>query len=60
MIFLFLALSLVITGLVNELRSSSSQLGWSIINLTATPLINFALISITLLRLFSKTKFIKS
>ena len=59
-VFGFVALSSITSGWLMNCSSSSSQLGWNIINLTATPLIIFALISITLLRFFNKSKFIKS
>ena len=59
-VFGFVALSSITSGWLMNCSSSSSQLGWSIINLTATPLIIFALISIGLLRLSDETKFTKS
>ncbi len=58
-VFGFVALSSIASGWLMNCSSSSSQLGWNIVNLTATPLIIFALISIALLRLFNKIKFIK-
>ncbi len=59
-VFGFVALSSITSGWLMNCSSSSSQLGWSIINLTSTPLIIFALISVTLLPLFNETKSIKS
>ena len=59
-VFGFVALSSITSGWLMNCSSSSSQLGWSIINLTSTPLIIFALISVGLLRLFNETKFIKN
>ena len=59
-VFGFVALSSITSGWLMNCSSSSLQLGWSIINLTATPLIIFALISIVLLHMFNETKFKKS
>ncbi len=59
-VFGFVAVSSITSGWLMNCSSNSSQLGWNIINLTATPLIIFALISITLLHLFDNSKFIKS
>ena len=59
-VFGFVALSSITSGWLMNCSSNSSQLGWNIINLTATPLIIFALISITLLHLFDNSKSIKS
>ncbi|MDC3090585.1 MFS transporter [Paracoccaceae bacterium] len=59
-VFGFVALSSITSGWLMNCSSSSSQLGWNIINLTATPLIIFALISITILSLFDRSKFVKS
>jgi MFS family permease len=59
-VFGFVALSSITSGWLMNCSSSSSQMGWSIINLTSTPLIIFALISVTLLPLFNETKSIKS
>ncbi len=59
-VFGFVALSSITSGWLMNCSSNSSQLGWNIINLTATPLIIFALISIILLSLFDRSKFVKS
>ena len=45
-VFGFVALSSVTSGWLMNCSASSSQLGWEVVNLTATPLVIFALISL--------------
>ena len=45
-VFGFVALSSVTSGWIMNCSASSSQLGWVVVNLTATPLVIFALISL--------------
>ena len=59
-VFGFVALSSITSGWLMNCSANSSQLGWNIINLTATPLVVFALISIFLLYLFDRSKLKKS
>ncbi len=46
-VFGFVALSSVTSGWLMNCSASSSQLGWAVVNLTATPLVIFALISLS-------------
>ena len=55
-VFGFVALSSITSGWLMNCSASSSQLGWEIINLTTTPLVIFALISIVLLWIANVTK----
>ena len=48
-VFGFVALSSVTSGWIMNCSASSSQLGWEVVNLTATPLVIFALISLVCL-----------
>ena len=59
-VFGFVALSSITSGWLMNCSTNSSQLGWKIINLTATPLVIFALVSITLLSLVNRSKLIKN
>ena len=59
-VFGFVALSSITSGWLMNCSANSSQLGWKIINLTATPLVIFALVSITLLSLVNRSKLIKN
>ena len=45
-VFGFVALSSVTSGWLMNCSANSSQLGWKVVNLTATPLVIFALISL--------------
>ena len=45
-VFGFVALSSVTSGWLMNCSANSSQLGWEVVNLTATPLVIFALISL--------------
>ena len=55
-VFGFVALSSITSGWLMNCSTKSSQLGWEIINLTATPLLIFALISIICLWIANVTK----
>ena len=55
-VFGFVALSSITSGWLMNCSTKSSQLGWEIINLTATPLLIFALISIICLWIANITK----
>ena len=55
-VFGFVALSSITSGWLMNCSTNSSQLGWKIINLTASPLIFFALISVILLHLIDRSK----
>ena len=59
-VFGFVALSSITSGWLMNCSANSSQLGWKIINLTATPLVVFALISIVLLHLIDRHKLTKN
>ena len=55
-VFGFVALSSVTSGWLMNCSASSSQLGWEVVNLTATPLVIFALISIICLWISNHSK----
>ena len=59
-VFGFVALSSITSGWLMNCSTNSSQLGWEIINLTATPLIIFALISVISLYVANVTKIKKT
>ena len=58
-VFGFVALSSITSGWLMNCSANSSQLAWEIVNLTSTPLVIFALISIFFLWITGKTKFSK-
>ena len=55
-VFGFVALSSVTSGWLMNCSANSSQLGWKVVNLTATPLVIFALISMICLWIANHTK----
>ena len=55
-VFGFVALSSVTSGWLMNCSANSSQLGWEIVNLTATPLVIFALISLIGLSIVNHSK----
>ncbi len=55
-VFGFVALSSVTSGWLMNCSSNSSQLGWEVVNLTATPLVIFALISLVCLWIANHSK----
>jgi len=55
-VFGFVALSSVTSGWLMNCSANSSQLGWKVVNLTATPLVIFALISIIFLWIVNHSK----
>ena len=55
-VFGFVALSSVTSGWLMNCSANSSQLGWEVVNLTATPLVIFALISIICLYIANHSK----
>ena len=55
-VFGFVALSSVTSGWLMNCSANSSQLGWEVVNLTATPLVIFALVSIICLWLANHSK----
>ena len=55
-VFGFVALSSVTSGWLMNCSANSSQLGWKVVNLTATPLVIFALISIICLWIANNSK----
>ena len=59
LVFGFVAISSITSGWLMNCSANSSQLGWKIINLSATPLIIFALISIGLLHIIDRSKLTK-
>ena len=59
-VFGFVALSSITSGWLMNCSTNSSQLGWKIINLTASPLIFFALISVILLHLIDRSKLLRN
>ena len=58
-VFGFVALSSVTSGWLMNCSANSSQLGWKVVNLTATPLVIFALISMICLWIANNSKFMK-
>ena len=59
-VFGFVALSSITSGWLMNCGTHSSQLGWKVINLTAAPLVFFALISVILLHLIDRSKLLKN
>ena len=59
-VFGFVALSSITSGWLMNCSANSTQLGWKIINLTATPFLIFALISTILLHLIDRSKLTKN
>ena len=55
-VFGFVALSSVTSGWLMNCSANSSQLGWKVVNLTATPLVIFALISMICLWIANNSK----
>ena len=55
-VFGFVALSSVTSGWLMNCSANSSHLGWKVVNLTATPLVIFALISMICLWIANHTK----
>tara|TARA_Y100001968_G_scaffold305280_1_gene320992 strand:- start:1849 stop:2367 length:519 start_codon:yes stop_codon:yes gene_type:complete len=55
-VFGFVALSSITSGWLMNCSANSSLLGWKIVNLTASPLVIFALISINLLYFKNSSK----
>ena len=55
-VFGFVALSSLTSGWLMNCSANSSQLGWEVVNLTATPLVIFALISIICLWISNQSK----
>ena len=55
-VFGFVALSSVTSGWLMNCSANSSQLGWKVVNLTATPLVIFALISMVCLWIANNSK----
>ncbi len=55
-VFGFVALSSVTSGWLMNCSANSSQLGWEVVNLTATPLVIFALISLICLWIANHSK----
>ncbi len=55
-VFGFVALSSVTSGWLMNCSANSSQLGWELVNLTATPLVIFALISMIFLWIANYSK----
>ena len=59
-VFGFVALSSVTSGWLMNCSANSSQLGWEVVNLTAAPLVIFALISLICLRIANHSKLQKN
>ncbi len=59
-VFGFVALSSVTSGWLMNCSANSSQIGWEVVNLTATPLVIFALISLICLWIANHSKFRKT
>ncbi len=59
-VFGFVALSSVTSGWLMNCSANSSQLGWEVVNLTAAPLVVFALISLICLRIANHSKLQKN
>ncbi len=59
-VFGFVALSSVTSGWLMNCSANSSQLGWEVVNLTAAPLVIFALISLICLRIANRSKLQKN
>ena len=55
-VFGFVALSSITSGWLMNCSANSSRLGWEVVNLTATPLVIFALISIICLWISNQSK----
>ena len=55
-VFGFVALSSATSGWLMNCSATSSQLGWEVVNLTATPLVIFAIISMTCLWIANNSK----
>ena len=55
-VFGFVALSSITSGWLMNCSANSSQLGWEVVNLTATPLVIFALISLICLWIANHSK----
>ncbi len=55
-VFGFVALSSVTSGWLMNCSANSSQLGWEVVNLTGTPLVVFALISLICLWIANQSK----